>query len=573
MKVLFNHLKKYGKEAVLGPLFKLIEALLELFVPLVVADIIDKGIGGGDKSYICSHGLLMVALGIVGFIFAITAQYFAAKASVGVAADLRCSLYGKISASSYTDLDKMGTSTLITRMTGDINQVQTGVNIALRLLLRSPFIVLGAVIMAFTVDVKAGLVFAAVLPVLCIIVGLIMRFTVPVYKDAQKSLDGLSLATREALKGVRVIRAFRKEEDEVEAFNKENDRLYKFQLFAGKVSALTNPLTYICINAAVIAIIYVGGKQVYAGVLTSGAIIALYNYMSQILVELIKFANLIMTLNRSVASALRIEAVLNSESFCENKTESGILTTEGLAVEFCDASFKYEGAGDDSITHISLGVKKGEHIGIIGATGSGKSTLVSLIPHLYGTTGGAVFVNGRDVKEYDNAELRKMIGIVPQKSVLFKGSVRENLLLGGKSATDDELLMALETAQATETVDSKGGLSGLIEQNGRNLSGGQRQRLCIARALVGDPEILIFDDSTSALDFATEAALRSAVANLSYSPTVFTVSQRVSSVMGCDKIIVLDDGVAVSVGTHSELLRTCPVYADICAAQLDGEDM
>lgn len=573
MKNLLKYIKQYRTEAILGPLFKLTEALFELFVPLVVANIIDNGIGKGDKHLIYTNGLLMVALGVIGFISAITAQYFAAKASVGFAANLRSALYRKVSKSSYTDLDSIGTSTLMTRMTGDVNQVQTGVNLTLRLLLRSPFIVFGAIIMAFTVDVKVALVFVATVPVLSVIVALIMKTTVPLYKTAQQKLDKLSLLTRESLKGVRVIRAFRKEESETEEFNKVNDELNGYQILAGKISALMNPLTYIVVNFAVIAIIWVGGKRVYTGVLTAGAIVALYNYMSQILVELIKLANMIMTLNKALASASRIDAVLSSESFDENATDTDIFFDPSASVEFKNVSFKYLGASENSLTDVNITVKKGERIGIIGATGSGKSTFVNLIPHLYGATEGAVAVNGRDVKEYDEKELRKIIGIVPQKSVLFKGTIRENLLLGGKIATDSELIKAITDAQALDTVNSKGGLDGKISQNGRNLSGGQRQRLCIARALTGNPNILILDDSASALDFATEAALRKAISSLSYKPTVFTVSQRVSSVMGCDRIIVFDDGIAVGIGTHKELLDTCSVYADICASQLSKEEM
>ncbi len=575
MKNLLKYIKQYRLEAVLGPLFKLTEALFELFVPLVVAKIIDEGIanGSGSNGMIISNGLLMVALGVIGFICAIIAQYFAAKASVGFATNLRAALYRKISSFSYTDLDDIGTSTLMTRLTGDINQLQTGVNLTLRLLLRSPFIVFGAMIMAFTVDVKSALIFVASIPLLAVVVGAIMFITVPLYKKAQKLLDKISLSTRESLKGVRVIRAFGKEGSETEQFNGTNDTLTSVQLLAGRISALMNPLTYVIVNSAVIAIVLVGGKRVYSGNLTPGAVVALYNYMSQILVELIKLANMIMTLNKSVASATRINAVLSNEGFKEASTDCEYDFDGNAAVEFKSVCFRYSKAAEDSLSGIDLTVRKGEKIGIIGATGSGKSTLVNLITHFYGATSGAVAVNGRDVKTYSDKELRSIIGIVPQKSVLFKGSIRENLLLGGKAATDGELFSAIETAQAADTVKAKGGLDGMIEQNGRNLSGGQRQRLCIARALVGDPEILILDDSSSALDFATEAKLRHAINNLPFSPTVFTVTQRVSSIMGADRILVLDDGAVVGVGTHSELLRSCPVYADICASQLDKEEM
>lgn len=573
MKNLLKYIKQYRKEAVLGPLFKLTEALFELFVPLVVAKIIDSGIGNSDKHIIYSNGMLMIALGVIGFICAIIAQYFAAKASVGFAANLRSALYRKVSASSYTDLDSIGTSTLMTRMTGDVNQVQTGVNMTLRLLLRSPFIVFGAMIMAFTVDVKSALIFVVAVPVLAAIVAAIMKITVPLYKRAQQYLDKLSLSTRESLKGVRVIRAFRKEQDEITAFNSSNDTLTSLQLFAGRISALMNPLTYIVVNSAIIAIIWVGGNRVYSGNLTPGAIIALYNYMSQILVELIKLANMIMTLNKAVASASRIDAVLSSEGYHETESDKNISFDKNASVEFNNVSFKYEGAGEESLSGINFASKPGERIGIIGATGSGKSTLVNLIAHFYGASSGAVFVKGRDVKTYPEKELRKIIGIVPQKSVLFKGSIRDNLLLGGKTASDEEIMKAAKAAQASDTIEAKGGLDSEIEQNGRNLSGGQRQRLCVARALVGDPEILILDDSASALDFATEAALRKAIASLEHKPTVFTVSQRVSSVMGCDRIIVLDDGNVAGIGTHSELMSSCPIYADICQTQLDKEDM
>ncbi len=557
----------------MGPLFKLTEALFELFVPLVVASIIDNGIGQGNKQLIYTNGLLMIALGVIGFIAAVVAQYFAAKASVGFAANLRSALYRKVSASGYTDLDRLGASTLMTRMTSDVNQVQTGVNLTLRLLLRSPFIVFGAMIMAFTVDARSALIFVAAIPVLTVIVVAVMKTTVPLYKRAQRHLDKLSLTTRESLKGVRVIRAFRKEQDEVAEFDRTNTGLTSLQLFAGKISALMNPLTYIIVNAAVIAIVWVGGHRVYSGHLTAGAIVALYNYMSQILVELIKLANMIMTLNKALASASRIDAVLSSERYDEPATGGAPAFDPQATVELQDVSFRYAGAAAESLSHISMAARRGERIGIIGATGSGKSTLVSLIPHFYGATSGTVAVNGRDVKEYSDRELRRRIGIVPQKSVLFKGSIRENLLLGGKSADDEELMQAVRAAQATDVVASKGGLDGPVEQNGRNLSGGQRQRLCIARALVGNPEILIFDDSASALDFATEAALRKAIESLPHRPTVFTVSQRVSSVMGCDRIIVLEDGNAVGIGTHRELLDSCPVYAEICSSQLDKEEL
>ena len=572
MKNLLKYMKRYRVEAILGPLFKLTEALFELFVPLVVADIIDKGIGLQDKSYIISRSLLMMALGVIGFICALVAQYFAAKASVGVACDLRSALFKKINSFSYTDLDTVGTSTLITRLTGDVNQVQTGVNLALRLLLRSPFIVFGAMIMAFTVDVKSALIFAASIPILAVIVVAIMYLTVPMYKKVQAKADKLTLNTRESLKGVRVIRAFRQEPKEINEFEETNNSLTALQMLVGKISALMNPLTYVVVNSAVILIIYVGGRRVYNGTLTQGEIVALYNYMSQILVELIKLANMIMTINKALASSSRIDAILTRENFIEPLSANKNITSTS-AVEFKNVSFKYNGASEESLVNLNFTAEKGQKIGVIGATGSGKSTLVNLIPLFYGATSGSVLVNGKDVKAYNFEELRRKISVVPQKSVLFKGTVRDNLTLGGKTATDEELWLALKSAQAEETVASKGGLSAKIEQNGRNFSGGQRQRLCIARALVGNPDILILDDSASALDFKTEAELRKSLAHLPQNPTIFTVSQRVSSIMNCDKIICLDDGEAVGIGTHEELLNSCEVYAEICHSQLDKEEV
>lgn len=563
-------MKKYRVHALLGPFFKLIEALFELFVPLVVADIIDVGIESGDKGYIISRGLLMAGLGLIGFICAVTAQYFAAKASVGFASSLRHAVFNKIQDFKFTDIDNVGTSTLITRLTGDINQIQTGVNLALRLLLRSPFIVFGAMIMAFTVDVKTALVFAASIPVLGVIVVVIMTVTVPLYKSVQKKLDGVLKKTRETLLGVRVIRAFCKEDDEKAEFSAQNDSLTKAQKFVGKISSLMNPLTYVVVNAAVIAIIWVGGRRVYNGDLTTGQVVALYNYMSQILVELIKLANMIITLNRSIASASRVESVINSEISMECSADD-TEPSKGAFVEFKNVSFKYAGAGADSLDGINMCVKKGETIGIIGPTGSGKTTLVNLIPHFYDTTSGAVFIDGRDVKTIPDKELRRKVGTVLQKAVLFKGTIRDNLLLGGKNADDKALLTALDNAQALAVVESKGGLDAPVEQGGRNFSGGQKQRIAIARTLVGDPEILILDDSSSALDFATEAALRKAIASLPYRPTVFTVSQRVSTVMHADRILVLEDGKAVGLGTHDELLLSCPLYAEICRSQLEKE--
>lgn len=573
MKNLLKYMKQYRVQAILGPLFKLTEAMFELFVPLVVANIIDKGIMGGDKSLIVSRGILMMALGIIGFICALVAQYFAANASVGFAANLRLALFKKINTLSYTDLDKVGTSTLITRMTGDVNTVRTGVNLGLRLLLRSPFIVFGAMVMAFTVDTKSALIFLASIPVLTVIVVSIMAVTVPLYKKIQQKLDRVTLNTRESLKGVRVIRAYRQEDATLQGFEHNNNELNSLQRLAGRISALMNPLTYIVVNAAVILIIWVGGKRVYNGDLTQGQIVALYNYMTQILVELVKLANMIMTVNKALASGSRIDTVLSMETHTDTPTQKGLSAESGHSVEFKNVSFSYLGAGEASLSNVSFTASCGEMIGIIGATGSGKSTLVNLIPCLYGATNGLIAINGKDVKEYDQKTLNELIGVVPQKSVLFKGTVRENLLLGGKNADDDELWQALTLAQGKDTVEKKGGLDAEIEQNGRNLSGGQKQRLCIARALVGNPEILILDDSASALDFKTEADLRHAIKSLQHKPTVFTVSQRVSSVMNCDKIIVLDDGEAVGIGTHDELLQSCGVYRDICQSQLEKEEL
>ncbi len=571
MKNLLKYMKRYRIEAILGPLFKLTEALFELFIPLVVADIIDNGIGQGDRSYIISRSVLMAVLGVIGFICALIAQYFAAKASVGVACDLRSALYKKISSFSYTDLDNIGTSTLITRLTADINQIQTGVNLALRLLLRSPFIVFGAMIMAFTVDVKSALIFVASIPVLTVIVVVIMYVTVPMYKKVQAKADKLTLNTRESLKGVRVIRAFRQENKEISEFSETNQSLTALQKSVGKISALMNPLTYIVINLAVIAIIYIGGHRVYNGTLTQGEIVALYNYMSQILVELIKLANLIITVNKALASSSRVDAVLNSKNFTYSLPADKNITSSA-AVEFKNVSFKYNGAAEESINNLSFSVEKGQRIGVIGATGSGKTTLINLIPLFYAATNGTVLVNGKDVKTFDTEVLRRKIGVVPQKSILFKGTVRDNMTLGKDTVSDNELWSALKSAQAEEIVNLKGGLDAKIEQNGRNLSGGQKQRLCIARALVGNPEILILDDCASALDYKTESELRKALTSLPQNPTVFIVSQRVSSIINCDKIICLDDGNAVGIGTHNELLKTCDVYTEICCSQLEKEE-
>ena len=571
MRKLLVYMKGYRTQAILAPLFKLTEVLFELFVPLVVASIIDNGIGENNKGYVIKGSILMAVLGIVGFICAVIAQYFAAKAAVGFATKLRLALFEKINSFTFNNIDKIGTSTLIMRLTGDVNQVQTGVNLTLRLLLRSPFIVFGAMIMAFTVDSKSALTFAFAILLLSIIIVTIMAITIPLHKRVQQKLEVILLKTREALKGVRVLRAFCKENMEIKEFSETNSNLTISQKFVGKISALMNPLTYVVVNLAIISIIWIGGKRVYSGNLSSGSIVALYNYMSQILIELVKLATMIVTLNKSLASCSRIEKIMSFDN-TTTKTTSKKKRTDNY-IEFANVSFKYDDAGESSLNNINFTVKKGEHIGIIGPTGSGKSTLVNLIPAFYTATDGTIYVDGKDVKSYSEKKLFKMIGMVFQKSVLFKGSIKENLLLGGKKATNDQLISALKTAQAFETVNSKGGLDAKIEQGGKNLSGGQKQRLSIARALVGNPEILILDDSASALDFATEAALRKALNKLSYKPTIFTVSQRVSSVMHSDKIIVLEDGKIVGIGTHDELYKNCELYMEICNTQLNEEDL
>lgn len=568
MKKLLKYMNEYKGRAVLAPLFKLTEAIFELLVPLVVADIIDNGIATGNVNYIIKRAVIMILLGVVGFICALTAQYFAAKSAVGFASNIRLALFDKIQSFNYTELDNIGTSTLITRLTSDVNQVQTGVNLALRLLLRSPFIVFGAMIMAFTVDVKSALIFVATIPLLTVIVVAVMAVTVPQYKNVQTKLDNVLLKTRENIIGVRVIRAFCKEKDEVKEFDNENNKLLNQQRYVGKIAALMNPLTYVVINSAVIAIIYFGSNRVYNGDLTQGQVVALYNYMSQILVELIKLANMIITVNKALASASRIESVLSVENEKDVLFES---KPSGAYIEYCNVSFKYSKSNENSLENVNFTVNKGETVGIIGATGSGKSTLINLLPNFYGSTKGTVMLQGVDVKSIDKDELRNKIGIVPQKNVLFKGTIRENMLLGGKSADDNDIINALKVAQAYEIVQKKGGLDALIEQGGRNLSGGQKQRLCIARALISNPEILIFDDSSSALDFVTESKLRKALSNLSNNPTIFIVSQRISSVMHADKILVMDDGEIVGIGKHNELINNCNIYNEICASQLQKE--
>lgn len=564
-------MKDYKKESFLAPLFKLLEASFDLIVPLIIAQIINVGIANRDKGYILLMCGLLVIQGIVGLVCAITAQYFAAKAAVGFSTKLRHALFNKIQTLSYSELDTVGTSTLITRMTSDVNQVQNGVNLVLRLFLRSPFIVFGAMIMAFTIDVRSALVFAVAIPLLSIVVFGIMLWTMPLYKKVQQALDRVLSTTRENLTGVRVIRAFCKEKTEIDEFDSRNNTLNHLQQFVGKISALMNPLTYVLINLAVVVLIYVGALQVNSGNLNQGDVVALYNYMSQILVELVKLANLIITITKALACANRVQSVLELTSSLE-KTPEVQAEANPAKVEFRHVNLRYHGASADSLSDIDFRAEPGQTIGIIGGTGSGKTSLVNLIPHFYDATGGTVLVDGRDVKSYDPDELRYKIGVVPQKAVLFKGTIRENLLWGNPNATPADIDKALEVSQAKEIVSGKeGGLEAPVEQNGKNLSGGQRQRLTIARALVRNPEILILDDSASALDFATDARLRKAIREMDNSPTVFIVSQRTSSIRHADKVIVLDDGQVCGIGTHDELLENCEVYQEIYQSQFAKE--
>lgn len=570
MKKLFVHFKGYGRECVLGPLFKLLEASFELIIPLIVASIIDRGIVAGDRAHVVRMVLCMAVLGLVGLLAAVTAQYFAAKAAIGFSSRLRHALMAHIQTLSYTELDTLGTSTLITRMTSDVNQVQSGVNMCLRLLLRSPFVVFGAMVMAFTIDVRCALIFAAVIAVLCAIVFTIMLVTIPKYRAVQGQLDSVTAATRENLNGVRVLRAFCKEEAETEKFARRNQLLTRMQLAVGRISAGMNPLTYVVINAAVIALIHSGAVRVSLGTLTQGQVIALYNYMSQILVELVKMANLIILLTKAWACGDRISAVLSVQS----SQQSGDKTpAEHGSVAFEDVSLRYKGAGADALEHVTFSARPGETIGVIGGTGSGKSTLVNLIPRFYDATSGRVRVGGVDVRELSKDALRDAVAVVPQKAVLFKGTIRSNLLWGNENASEQDLLDALSTAQALDVVDAKPGrLDEPVEQGGRNFSGGQRQRLTIARALVKKPDVLILDDSASALDYATDASLRRAIRQMDSRPTTFIVSQRASSVRFADQIIVLDDGCVAGIGTHDALLAGCPVYQEIYASQYGKEE-
>ena len=571
MKKLLVYLKGYEKETVLAPLFKMLEALFELFVPLVMAAVIDVGIGGHDRGYVIRMCLVLIALGVIGLACSITAQYFAAKAATGFSTVLRRELFAHIQSLSYTEMDNLGTSTLITRMTSDINQVQSGVNLVLRLFLRSPFIVFGAMIMAFTVDVKAAMIFVVAIPMLSVVVFGIMIWTMPLYRRVQGALDKVLGLTRENLTGVRVIRAFCLEEQEQTHFREKNECLTDMQKFVGKISGLMNPLTYIIVNGAVVVLLYTGAIRVDQGIITTGAVVALVNYMNQILVELVKLANLIINITKSVACGNRIQSVLEIPSSMKNGSDTNLARAD--EVVFDHVGLTYAQAGTESLTDIDFSAKAGQTIGIIGGTGSGKSSLVNLIPRFYDATAGAVKINGKNVKDFDLETLRKMVGIVPQKAVLFKGTIEDNLRWGKKDATEEELWEALETAQAAEFVRERAdGLQAKVDQGGKNLSGGQRQRLTIARALVGHPGILILDDSASALDFATDAALRKALREMKGNPIVFIVSQRTSSIHHADQIIVLDDGMVAGIGTHQELLENCPVYQEIHYSQFDRKE-
>ncbi|MEI3245802.1 MAG: ABC transporter ATP-binding protein [Lachnospiraceae bacterium] len=574
MKKLLRYLKEYRKECILAPLFKMLEACFELFVPLVVASIVDIGIAGENKSYILSRAGIMVALGIIGLLCSVTAQYFAAKAAVSFSTKLRHVLFSHIESLSFTELDTMGTSTLITRMTNDINQVQNGVNLVLRLFLRSPFIVFGAMIMAFTVNVKAALVFVVTIPLLSVVVFGIMLLSMPMFKKVQAALDRVLGKTRENLTGVRVIRAFHREAQETEEFMDMNAQLNVLQRFVGKFSALMNPLTLIIINMAIVVILYVGGHQVDDGILTQGQVIALVNYMSQILVELVKLANLIISVTKAVACGNRIQQILEVEpSQKDGQLEDGAQHTDDDYIVFDHVSMCYSGSKEPSLEDITLHVKKGQTIGVIGGTGSGKTTLVHLLPRFYDISEGKLSIDGIFVNDYQIEALRARIGIVMQKAVLFSGTIRENLLWGNPGATDEELYEALKTAQALNVVEAKPlGLDEPVEQGGRNFSGGQRQRLTIARALVRKPDILILDDSASALDYATDAALRQAIREMNTDTTVFIVSQRTASIHSADQIVVLDDGRAVGIGTHDELLESCEVYREIYDSQYRKEE-
>lgn len=572
MSKLLKYLKKYKIESILAPFFKLIEVAFELTVPLIVSTIIDVGIENGDKVYIIKRCLLLGLLGILGLCSTLVAQYFSAKASVGFATDIRHALFQHIGKLSYSQLDSLGAPTLITRLTGDINQVQTGTNLTLRLVLRSPFVVFGAVIMAFTVDVKSSLVFVVAVPALAAVVFAIMLVCIPMYRKVQQKLDGLLSKTRENLLGTRVVRAFCKEEEEIADFDAKNSALTEMQTAVGRISAFMNPATFVLINLAIIALIYVGAIRVDSGAISRGAVVALYNYMSQILVELIKLANLIISVTKAIACGNRIQSVLDIEPGTVPGTVTDGNENSEYSVEFDKACLSYNGS-EESLHNIDLKIKRGSSIGVIGSTGSGKTSLVNLIPRFYDVTGGCVLVDGVDVRDYDTKALRSKIGVVSQKKALFAGTVRDNIRFGKQDATDEEIWQALETAQAKQMIEDKSGqLDFVLEQDGKNLSGGQRQRMTIARALVRKPEVLILDDAASALDYATGAALNKALRNTDFAPTVITVSQRVAAIRNADTIIVLDEGEIVGVGTNDELLRSCEVYKEIFDSQLEKED-
>ena len=572
MSKLLKYLKKYKIESILAPFFKLIEVAFELTVPLIVSTIIDVGIENGDKVYIIKRCLLLGLLGILGLCSTLVAQYFSAKASVGFASDIRHALFKHIGKLSYSQLDSLGAPTLITRLTGDINQVQTGTNLTLRLVLRSPFVVFGAVIMAFTVDVKSSLVFVVAVPALAAVVFAIMLVCIPMYRKVQQKLDGLLSKTRENLLGTRVVRAFCKEEEEIADFDAKNNALTEMQTAVGRISAFMNPATFVLINLAIIALIYVGAIRVDSGAISRGAVVALYNYMSQILVELIKLANLIISVTKAIACGNRIQSVLDIEpGTVPGHVIDGNENSE-YSVEFDKACLSYNGS-EESLHNIDLKIKRGSSIGVIGSTGSGKTSLVNLIPRFYDVTGGCVLVDGVDVRDYDTKALRSKIGVVSQKKALFAGTVRDNIRFGKQDATDEEIWQALETAQAKQMIEDKSGqLDFVLEQEGKNLSGGQRQRMTIARALVRKPEVLILDDAASALDYATGAALNKALRNTDFAPTVITVSQRVAAIRNADTIVVLDEGEIVGIGTNDELLRSCEVYKEIFDSQLEKED-
>lgn len=570
MKEMLRYMEHYKKESILAPVFKLMEALMDLLVPVVVALIINKGVLQNNRIVIVHAFLLLLLLAVLGMLFSFTAQWFAAKASTGYATELRQDLYDHIQKFSYKDLDKLGEDTLITRLTSDVNQVQTGWNLALRLLLRSPFIVFGSMVMAFTINVKAALIFVAVIPLLSIVIFGIMLASIPMYKKVQQGLDGLTLTTRENLTGVRVIRAFCREADETKEFDEKNEYLTRLNEKVGRLNALMNPVTYALVNTATIVLIYTGALQVNAGSMAPGDVVALYNYMAQIIVELIKLASLIITINRSLACGQRIQNILNMKPSMEYPDKDPKVSDSEEAVSFDHVSLSYEGS-ENAIEDITFMVKKGQTIGIIGGTGSGKSSLVNLIPRFYDPQKGVVKVDGEDVKDYVEDSLIHKIGMVPQKAVLFEGTIRDNLKWGNEDADDEQLWTALKTAQAEDVVQGKGGLDAVIEQNGRNLSGGQKQRLTIARALVRKPEILIMDDSSSALDFATDLRLRKAIHNLEGNMTVFIISQRTSSVRDADMILVMDNGRIVGKGTHAQLLKTCSVYEEIYYSQFPDE--